>query len=178
MSFSLLAAETLYQTHSWFLPENAEIIYGGISSVLVFSALGKFALPLAKKSLNARSERIQAEIDSSRSAFSNAEDEARKIRTALGDIQGERARLVAEADAQAAALLAEGRTRIQAEAADLEAKAEADLANAAGRVQAELRGEIIRLSSIVVDEVVKTSVNASAQQDLIEQFISNVGAAR
>lgn len=183
MSFlvSLLASEEghlTYQTHSWILPEAAEIIYGGISSVLVIGALVKFAGPMVKKSFADRTARIQGEIDSARNALQTAESEASHIRTALGDIQGERSRLFAEADAAASALLAEGRARIAAEAADLEAKAEADIAAAAGRVNDELKGEIARLSSVAVDRVVKAALNDAAQQDLIEKFISNVGAAR
>ena len=178
---SLLASEEgklTYETHSWILPEMAEIIYGGISSVLVIGALVKFAGPIARKSFADRTARIQGEIDSARSARQTAEAEASQIRTALGDIASERARLFAEADAAAAALLAEGRARIAAEAADLEAKAEADIAAAAGRVNDELKGEIARLSSAATDRVVRAALNDSAQQDLIEKFISNVGAAR
>jgi F-type H+-transporting ATPase subunit b len=179
--FTLLASEAgapTYQTHSAIFPETAEIIYGGLASILVFSALGKFGLPMVKKSLAARTERIQTELDNASQLKADADSEASRIRGALGDIQGERSRLLAEADAQAAALISEGRARIEAEAAELEAKATSELANAGNRVQAELRNEIVRLSNIAVDAVVKNSVNAAAQQDLIEQFISNVGAAR
>jgi len=35
-----------YETHHWLLPETAEIIYGGLASVLVISALAKFAGPM------------------------------------------------------------------------------------------------------------------------------------
>jgi hypothetical protein len=37
-----------YETHHWLLPETAEIIYGGLASVLVISALVKFAGPMIK----------------------------------------------------------------------------------------------------------------------------------
>ena len=109
---------------------------------------------------------------------SGGADPAARIRTALGDIQAERAKLLAEADAQAATVLADGRARITAEAADLEAKAEADIAAASGRLNDEIKSEIARLSSVAVDRVVKAALNDAAQQDLIEGFISNVGAAR
>ena len=183
MSFlvSLLASEEghlTYETHSWLLPETAEIIYGGLASVLVFAALGKFALPMFKKSLAARTERIQKEMDDAKAVHDTAEGEAARIRTALGDIQSERARILAEADAQAAAVLADGRARITAEAADLEAKAEADISAAAGRVNDELKSEIARLSSVAADRVVRAALNDAAQQDLIEGFINTVGAAR
>jgi len=56
---SLLAAEDPTQTHSWILPETAEIIYGGLATVIVVSALAKFAGPMIKKSFSARTEKIQ-----------------------------------------------------------------------------------------------------------------------
>ncbi len=170
--------ELTYETHHWLLPETAEIIYGGLASVLVIAALIKFAGPMIKKSLADRTARIQADIDNAKSTREAAEVDAGRIRTALGDITSERARLLAEADSQAAAVLADGRARIAAEMADIEAKAMADIANASGRVREELESDIKRLSRIAVEQVVANAVNDSVRQDLIENFISNVGAAR
>ena len=163
-----------YESHHWLLPETFEIIYGGISSVLVISALIKFAGPVVKKSLAARTERIQNEIDNARNARTNAEAEAQQIRSALGDISSERARIMAEADAAAATVLSEGRARVAAEMADVEAKALADIANASGRVQDELAADIKRLARVASDKVIASAVNDSVRQDLIENFISGV----
>jgi F-type H+-transporting ATPase subunit b len=167
-----------YETHHWLLPETAEIIYGGISSVLVIGALVKFALPLAKKSLADRTARIQADMDNARGSLSNAEIEAGRIRTALGDINAERARILAEADAQAATVIADGRARVKVEMAETEAKAMSDIATASSRVGDELRAEISRLSSVAIERVIANTVTDNVRQDLIENFISNVGAAR
>ena len=167
-----------FTTHHWLLPETAEIIYGGLASILVFSALAKFALPMAKKSLADRTARIAAELDNAKATKAAADQEAARIRTALGDINSERSRILADADAQGAGVLADGRARITAEAAELEAKAEADIAAASARVGDELKGEISRLSSVAAERVVRAALNDAAQQDLIEKFINNVGAAR
>ena len=115
---TLLGAEDPSQSISWILPEKAEYIYGGISSVIIFTLLWKFAGPQIKKGLAARTERIQKELDSSAAARKTAEEEAARIRSALGDINAERSRILAEADAQAASLLSEGRARIEAEMRD------------------------------------------------------------
>ena len=180
--FSLLVSsaegELTYETHHWLLPEAAEIIYGGLASVLVIGALVKFAGPMIKKSLTARTERIQADMDNARNTRETAEVEAGRIRTALGDISAERSRILAEADAQAAAVLSEGRARVQAEMVEVEAKAMSDIANAAGRVGDELRAEISRLSAVAIERVVANTVTDSVRQDLIEGFISKVGASR
>ena len=177
-AFSLVAAEDPTVTHNWLLPETAEIIYGGLASILVFGLLYKFAGPLAKKALAARTERIQKELDGAAQARTSSETDAADIRKTLGDIDSERARLLAEADVQAAALIVDGRSRIASEIADLEAKAAADLVAAQGRGAEELRSEISLLASLAVPAVVQATLTDQTKQDLIEEFISSVGAKR
>lgn len=164
-------------THHWLLPETAEIIYGGIASLLIFVALWKFGGPAVKKSMAARTERIQKELDAAAADKAAAAEEAAGIRQAKGDIEAERARILADAKAQADAVLADGRTRLTQEIADLEAKATADIASAQGRVGDELRAEIARLSAAAVDHVVTGSLDDATHQELIENFISRVGAS-
>ncbi len=176
--WSVLAVPDPTQTHHWLLPETAEIIYGGIASVLVFALLIKLAGPMAKKALAGRTEKIQNEMDSAKAVRSDAEVEAGRIRTALGDISAERARILAEADAQATSALLEGRARIVTEMAELEAKAVADIATAFSRVGDELRAEITRLSVTAIERVVATVIDDKARQEMIESFISSVGATR
>lgn len=175
---SLLASEDPTVTHNWLLPETAEIIYGGLSSLLVFGLLYKFAGPMAKKAMAARTERIQKELDGAAQARTISESDAAEIRTALGDIDAERVRLLAAADVEATTLIADGRIRIASEVADLEAKAAADLVAARGRGTEELRAEIALLASLAVPAVVQATLTDQAKQELIEAFISSVGASR
>ena len=175
---SLFAVEDPSQTHHWLLPETAEIVYGGIASCIIFFGLYKFGWPMIVKSMNARTARIQKELDGAADARSKSETDAAGIRTALGDIESERRKILAEADAQATAIISDGRARLLKEVADLEVKASADLAAARGRSGEELRGEIARLSSAAISSAVVESLNERAQQELIENFIKGVGAAK
>jgi F-type H+-transporting ATPase subunit b len=165
-------------THHPFLPETAEIIYGGIASLLIFALLYKFAWPQIKKGMQARTDRIQAQIDESTKASSDAAAEAARIRQAKGDINAERERLLAAADEQAAVVLEEGRARLRQELLDNEARGQADIAAARSRAGAELRAEIARLSSAAVDQVINGSIDGATHQQLIEAFISKVGASQ
>lgn len=178
MNLSILFAADPAETHHWLLPETAEIIYGGIASVVIIGALVKFALPQFKKSLAARTERIQKELDASQGDLAQAEADAAKIRQALGDIASEKARLMGDAQAQADALLSEGRSRLTAEIADMEAKADADIAAAAARGSDELRTEIGRLATVATDRVIASVLDDATQQSLVENFIAKVGASR
>ena len=165
-----------YTTHHPLWPEQAEIIYGGLASVIVIGLLIWKAWPLLKKAMAARTDKIQVELDDSAAAKRDAEAEAARIRQSLGNIDAERQRVLADADAQAQALLADGRTRLDAEAAELEAKAQADIAAGAGRAGDELRGEIARLAGAAADLVVERSLDDATQQQLIEAYIAKVGA--
>ncbi len=159
------------------LPPIKEIWIGGAASLIVFVALWKYALPPMKQALRDRTARIQGELDAAAAGTTEAEQNATQIRTALGDIDGERQRLFAEAEQQAEAILTDGRTRLDAEIAELHARAEADIASAATRGGDELRAEIGRYAAGSIDTVVARTLDDAAQQELIESFIQRVGAS-
>lgn len=165
-----------YTTENPILPPEWEMIIGSAASIIVFVMIYKFAGPTIKKSFADRTAGIQKRIDDSTQAKADAETEAANIRRAKGDIDEERARLYAEADAQAAALLADGRARLEVEIAELESRADADVSAAAGRGTDELRAEIARHAGVAVDRIVSGTLDDAAQQELIEGFISRVGA--
>jgi F-type H+-transporting ATPase subunit b len=175
---ALLVAKDETQTPSAFLPEGYELLFGVPASLFVFFLLWKFAGPPIKKGMASRTAKIQGELDAGEAARVTADTEAAQIRQAKGDIAGERARLLADADTQAAALLEDGRARLQQELVDLDTRAAADITAAAGRSGDELRAEIARLSSAAVDHVVTGSLDEATHQQLIESFIATVGAAK
>jgi F-type H+-transporting ATPase subunit b len=163
-------------THSPIWPEQAELIYGSIASLIIFFLLWKYAGPQIGKMMKARTDKVQKELDDSAADRTAATAEAAQIRQAKGDIGAERTRILAEAQAQAESVLTDGRARIESEVADLEAKSVADIAAARGRVGDELRAEIARLSVAAVDQVVTGTLDNATHQRLIEDFISRVGA--
>jgi len=164
-------------THSSILPEVAEIIYGGLASVIIFGLIIKFAGPAMKKGLADRTSKIQKELDSAAEDKAAATSEAASIRQAKGDINAERARLLADADAQAEAMVADFHTRLDVEVEELRARAAADINTARTRGSDELRAEITRLSSTAADRAVAESIDDATHQDLIESFIAKVGAS-
>jgi len=180
MLASLFAAEDIDPARSvhWLWPEQAELIYGSIASLLIFGALWKFAGPAIKKAMADRTQGIQTELDESAAAKAEAEAEAAGIRQAAGDIDAERQRLFADADLQAETVLTDGRARLEQEVAELQARAEADIAAASGRVNDELRAEITRLANAATEQLLSQGViDDPTQQELIESFIARVGAS-
>jgi F-type H+-transporting ATPase subunit b len=154
-----------------------EVVIGGLATLIVFAMLYKFAWPAIAKGMQGRTARIQSDLDTSAAARTQAEADAAEIRTSLGDVDGERTRLFAEADAQAAALLEDGRLRLAKEIEELESKADTDIAAAAGRGADDLRADIARFASQAVESSVQASLDDATQQELIENFIARVGAS-
>jgi F-type H+-transporting ATPase subunit b len=178
MSVLALLAEDPARTHHWLLPETPELIYGGLASLLIFALLWKFAGPAAKKAMAERTARIQGELDSAADDRQRAETESAAIRQAAGDIEAERARLMAEADVAATQLLTDGRARLEQEVAELEARAVAEMASIASRTSDELRAEISRLANVATDRVLSDGlIDDALDQELIESFIQKVGAS-
>lgn len=159
-------------------PEWYEIVFGGLASVIVFGLLWKFAVPALKKGMQERSAKIGRELESSANALTEARAAATQIRASKGDLQGERSRLLAEADATAERVLTDGRARIVAEAAEAEAKATADIESARSRVQAELQADVAAIAAAATEQVVQGSLDDATHQRLIEEFITKVGAGR
>jgi F-type H+-transporting ATPase subunit b len=183
--YALLAAAAegaenhdISKTPSWIWPEGYELAFGGLASVLVFGLLFWKVGPVAKKGMQARTERIQKELDGAANAVASANAEAANIREAKGDIEAERSRLLADADTDAAEVLREGRVRLDAEIAEVEAKGADDLAQMGSRSSEELRGEIARLSADAADRLVADQLDAATHTDLIESFIAKVGASK
>jgi F-type H+-transporting ATPase subunit b len=178
---SILAAEggaPTYESHHWLFPETKEIIWGGLAFLIIFGGLWKFALPQFKKAFAARTERIEKDLSAAANAKKSAEQSAARIREQLGDLDGERARLIAEAEAQAAQLLVDGRARLDAEAVELEAKATADITVGQGRLAGELQAEVAAIAAAATQRLVASELDDTTQRDLVEQFIARVGAAR
>jgi F-type H+-transporting ATPase subunit b len=166
-----------YTTIHPIFPPLKELIPGSLASIIVFTLLYKYAGPTIKKMFRDRTAGIQKRLDDAAAAKVDADAEASRIREAKGDIEAERARIHADAEAQAAALLAEGRARLEAEIADLEARADAEIAAATDRGTDELRAEIARHSTVAIDRIIADTLDDAAQQELIESFISRVGAS-
>jgi len=174
----LLAAEKdPTRTHSWIFPEGSEILWGTLSFLVVAFLLWKFAWPQAKQMMSDRTARIQAQLDEAATATATAEEAATSIRAAKGDIEAERGRLLADADAQAARLLSDGRARLEQEVAELGAKAESEVESVQGRLQSEVQAEVAELATRATERLVAQSLDGALQQQLVEDFIAQVGAA-
>ncbi len=174
--FVVAEAGAATEAHNPWLPATDEIIWGGLAFLVVGYMLWKYAKPAIVKMLNDRTDRIQRDIDRAQGARSDAEADAARIQSGLTNIDGETARIIAGAADAAVLMEQEGRVRIDAEVAEHLAAAETDLEQARRSAGADMQHQVANLALEATDRIVERELTPQAQQDLVEGFISKVGA--
>ena len=169
------SADDCQEAPSPILPEMNEIIWGGISFLLLLLLMWKFALPAVKEGMNNRTERIRHDLDEAETAKTEAVEVLDGYNAQLADAKGEAARIIEEARQSADALKKDQETRLQTELAEARARAAADIEAAKAQATADLRGELAQLAVGAASAVVNKNLDPAAQTQLIEDYISSVG---
>jgi F-type H+-transporting ATPase subunit b len=156
------------------LPATNEIIWGSISFVVLLVLLTKFAWPGIKNGLEARSERIRADLDAADSAKSEADQVLSDYKAQLADARNESARIIEEARQAADALRKDQEQRLQAELAQLRERAAADIESAKRQAIADLKDEVAGLAIGAAEVIVQRNLDRDTQVRLVESYIEQV----
>lgn len=173
---TVLAAEAGDKNSFWLSYDLEKVAYSSAACIIVFLLLAKFLRKPAGAMLSGRIEKVSAELEAAAQTRSGAEAERDRIRAALADSDSEAARLIEEARRSADQLALDTEARTQVEIANLRERATADLAATRAQAEADLSNELARLSLGAAERVVESSLDDSAQQRLIDQYISQVGS--
>lgn len=153
-----------------------EVIWGSIAFLLiVFLLVWKGRAPIAAM-WNARIDRIRNEVTAAADARTAAEAKLSDVESKIADADAERARILAEARDTAASLKAQLIAKAGTDAADLRARGLADAESANAQATSDLQAEIGALALGAAEAVVANSLDAATQAELIENYITKVGA--
>ena len=158
------------------LPAKNEIIWGAISFVVLLAALSKFAWPALKNGMDARAERIRADLDAADTAKADAETVLSEYMARLTDARNESARIIEEARQAADALRRDQEQRLQTELADLRARAAADIEAAKRQAIADLRSDVAELAIGAAEVIVQRSLDRDTQTRLVDSYIEQVAS--
>jgi F-type H+-transporting ATPase subunit b len=165
--------------NGYLLPHDINEFWWGLAAFIgIMSLLIWKVLPIAKKGLAGRSEKIAAQLDQAAAQKQSADAEVAALKASLSNADEESARIVADA-----------RRRADQMQADLKAKADADVAEAKQRTHieieaskqqafADLQAEVAAMTFTATQAVVTENLTDAVKTDLIEQFITQLGAAR
>jgi F-type H+-transporting ATPase subunit b len=160
------------------LPATDELVWGSISFLILVFLMRKFAYPAIKKGMEARSERIRADLDAAENAKTEATTVLDGYRAELAGAKSEAGRIIEEARQAADALKKDQEARLQTELAEIRARATADIEAAKVQAIADLRGEVAQLAVGAASVVVHKNLDPATQTQLIEDYINQVASTR
>lgn len=160
------------------VPEKNEVIWGLVGFFVVFGFLTWKGLPAIKAGMNARTERIQGDLDAAETQRKEAEALVTQYQAQLADARNESARILEEARQAADQVRADLQAKAEADIADLKAKAVADIEAAKAQVSDELRREVTAIAIGAAEQVVGRNLDRDANVALVEAYIDQVGAGR
>lgn len=174
-ALSGLLAASEGESSNPIIPAWFEVVWGSIAFFLLLIVMWKLALPPIRRAMEARTERIQGDLDAAANAKTEAEELRASYDARLAEANAEAARIIEEARAQAEEVRQERLAAIEPEIAERRAQAEADIEAARERAMAEVRSDITSIAVGAAEQVVLASIDEAAHAQLIEDYIERVG---
>lgn len=158
------------------LPTVNEIVWGAITFCVLW-ALMKFVLvPPVMKGIAARAEKIRTDTAAAEVARADAEKALEEYESSLVTAKAEAVRITEDARAKAEADRRERLATAEAEAAEIRARAAQEVADAKVSAKAQLTSSIASIAVGAAETVVGKSLDASAQAQLIEDYVNRAGS--
>jgi len=177
LSLVLAAEDVVHEANGQILSSDFdEVIWGTIAFLLVAALLYWKGLPAAKNMAKTRTDRIEADLAAAAAARESAESELAELQARIANADEECARILSEADETAANLKQQLLAKADTDADDARRRAVADASSSEEQVSRGLEVEIGRLAVGAAEAVVVNSLDDAAQAELIEQYITRVGA--
>ena len=158
------------------LPELNELIFGGAAFLIVFGFLWKFGMPAIKAGMQARTDKIQGDLDTAEAQRTEASGILAEYQAQLADARTESARIIEEARQAADEVRAGLQAKAEADINELKTKATADIEAAKLQAVADLRGEVTALAIGAAEQVVGRNLDQETNAALVEAYINQVGA--
>ena len=171
----LAAADAGGKASNPILPVWNEIIWGGAAFAILFIVMAKFAYPAIQKVMEARSEKIQGDLDAADSARSEAEGLRAEYDAKISEAQAEAGRILEAARSEAEQVRQDRIAAIEPEIEEKRAQADADIEAAKARAHADDRTQVTSLAVGAAEQVVRSRVDEAAYARLVDDYIESVG---
>lgn len=153
------------------LPEPAEILWGGLSFLVLLALMGKFLVPAISKVMQARTDRIREGLDDAERTKAEAQTILDQYKAQLADARNEANRIIEEARQTADQLRADLMTRAETEVAEQKARARDEIDAAKNRALADLQSQVATLSIDLAEKIVEKSLDRDTNRQLVESYI-------
>jgi F-type H+-transporting ATPase subunit b len=151
------------------------LIWHAINFIVLFLLLRQFLFKPVVGMLDARAQRVRESMEQADQARRAAEQAEADRQALLTETRREAEAIRARADEQAKRILADAESRAQERQQQIETQAEASARQIEERVMAQVRAQLADLVVTAVDRVTRGAVDANAQRNLVQQFLTTRG---
>jgi F-type H+-transporting ATPase subunit b len=159
---------------SLIFPPASELIAGVIAFLIVFWFVGRRAMPMINRTLEARQQAITGQLTEAEEAKREAESLLADYKGQLAEAKSEGSRIVEEARTAADQLKADIVARAEEEAAQILGKARDEAQNEKSRALVEARREVGEISVGLAERIIGESLDAKMQKDLIDRYLDDL----
>jgi F-type H+-transporting ATPase subunit b len=170
--------EACQEAPNLILPATDELVWGSISFAVLLFLLYRYGYPPVKRAMEARTERIRAELQAADTAKADAQGVLDDYRAQLNDAKTEAGRIIEEARQVADQIKRDQEARLQSELAELRTRAVGDIESAKAQAMNDLRSEVAQLAIGAAETVVQRNLDPATQTQLVEDYINQVAAQR
>jgi F-type H+-transporting ATPase subunit b len=156
------------------LPATAELVWGIICFAVVAFVLMRFALPKLREAVEARENKIRADLEGAESTRAEAQKELDEYKKQLAEARGEANRIIEEARGSAEEVRKDIIAKSEKEAENIVARATDQIQAERLRTMQELQGQLASLSIELAEKVVGRSLDGESQRDMVDAYIKEV----
>ncbi len=171
-----VACEASQQTLALVSIDPGTIVFTLINALIIFLIFRFLLFKPVCKILDQRNEKAAAEIAEAQRAKESAEKTEQEYLARLADAKAEAAEIMKQATVRAQAREEEIINEANQKAADIRAKAEEAIERDKKRVMNEIKDEISDIVILAATKVVEKEISEKDNEDIISQFLVNVGA--
>jgi F-type H+-transporting ATPase subunit b len=171
----LLAAEASDKENLY--PHASELVVGAVAFAIIFFFMWKWVIPRVNTMLEERRQKIQGELERAEGTRREADHILEEYREQLGGAREESNRIIEEARKTAEQLRKDLMGRAEEEAQGVVARAQDEIRAERDRVFQELRSQIGEISVELAARIVGQSLDESAHQRLIDEYIDQVAGS-
>ncbi|HEX2031067.1 MAG TPA: F0F1 ATP synthase subunit B [Actinomycetota bacterium] len=162
------------EEHNPLIPEIDELIPGALAFLLVFLVLAKYAFPRLRQGMQARTEKIQGDLERAERARDEAESSLRRYEEQLREARAEAGRIIDEARKTAESMRRDLLARGEAESRQIVERAQEEIRAERDRAFQDLRRQVGEISVELASRVVGESLDRERQLRLVDAYIDEV----
>ena len=163
------------EEHNVLLPAPYDIVWSLVCFVVVLFVFWKYVLPMIKRVMDERTERIEGGLEKTEQAQAEAKAALDKYNAQLAEARGEAARIRDDARAQGQQILADMKTEAQAESDRIVANGKQQLAAHRQQIVTELRGDLGRQSVALAERLMGDQLSDPVRRSgTIDRFLADL----